>query len=205
MKGTHSNATRKQSTPQQEVQTMRLITTLAAVGAVGILATGCMTGRRSVTLDPVPDAVRYTEPVTFARTIEAPWDAVVRDDNNPQEQIAFAISLSTRGRHVLAGDFFVQDAERFKSRGREFEVSCLAAGANEYLKGGDLDKFRATVRQLRSVANRYQIAGAGPELSALLSLGDIASGEATPSEWTPKALKPFYSMSGNNQLAQPIQ
>jgi hypothetical protein len=167
------------------------------VGALGvaIAVTGCATNRPEVALTPVPDALRYKERVEFEKQINAPWDATVRNSDDAHEQVVFALSLAERARHASAGDFFVQNAQRFSSRGHDFEVACLAAAANEYLKAGDLDKFRTAVRQLRSVADKYQIAGAGEELSVLLSLGDIALGVAKPSERTPKALKPLYSMN----------
>ncbi len=181
----------------------RGINALFGAAVLAITVTGCATNQPQVALTPVPDALRYKERVEFEKQIDAPWDATVRDNNNAHEQVVFALSLAERSRHQSAGDFFVQDAQRFSSRGKDFEVACLAAGANEYLKAGNLDKFRATVRQLRSVANKYQIAGAGEELSVLLSLGDIALGVAKPSERTPRELKPLYtinqSQSGSNQ------
>jgi hypothetical protein len=191
----------KQQKEEDQMKATRTINSLIGAALIAVIVSGCATQRQPVTLSPVPDALRYKERVQFAENIDAPWDTTVRNDDDAQEQVVFALSLAARTRHVSAGDFFVQNAVRFESRGQDFEVACLAAAANEYLKAGELTKFRTTVRQLRTAANRYQIAGAGPELSALLSLGDIASGAAKASERTPRALKPLYAPSGSHKTS----
>ena len=88
-------------------------------------------------------------------------------------------------------------AGRFESQDNEFAVSCYAAAANELLLAGDMDRFVATVKRLRSTANRFQRASFDEATTALITLGDIASGATRPTEFTPRGLRELYRENEN--------
>ena len=46
-----------------------------------------------------------------------------RDPNDPRQLVLLALSLSERGRHLNAAEFFLEAAERFDSRQNEFELT----------------------------------------------------------------------------------
>lgn len=158
---------------------------------VAVLGTGCASTRRNsvLTTEPTPVALKYSESLTFSAELDVPELTRIRDQHEPREWVLFGLSLGKRGRHHAAGEIFEETARRFASRGKAFEVRCLAAAANEYKDAGDMEKFRDCLRQLRQTCDRFQILGAGRELSVLLALGDVASGKAGNREWYPREVK----------------
>lgn len=169
----------------------RIMTIMTITSALSI--TGCRTSSR-LAIDPMPDSLKYTQVLTFNEDIDVPQNAAVQDANDPKQVILFALALSRRGRHGNAARFFVEAAQRFRSLNRELEISLYAAAANEYLKAGDMMKFRETIQGLRQTATRFQYAGFDQNTAALISLGDIAAGETVPNELTPPALRDLYKI-----------
>jgi hypothetical protein len=167
-----------------------------------MLVTGCQTSRTTLKVDPPPGVVRYTEMLTFDRDLQVPATPSIQNPDDPRQLVLFALSLSRMGRHINAGDFLSESAVKFNSMNNELAVTALAAAANEYLLGGDMNKFRLAVRDLRRTANRYQYASFDEHTLALLTLGDISTGGTTPTELTPKPLKPLYA-TGTNSPRQP--
>jgi len=138
---------------------------------------------------PEPEPRRFYESLSFNPEVEVPELTSLRNERDPREWVEFGLSLSERGRHHAAGEIFEGAAQRFSSRGRTFEVRCLAAAANEFKDSGDVEKFRDCLRQLRQTADRFQLLGAGHELSVLMALGDVASGKVGSREWYPQEVK----------------
>ena len=171
---------------------VKLALAIGGLAAVMLLSSGCGTTQPKLAIDPVPDGLIYTETVDFEQNLAVPLNAQVRDPDDPRQLVLLALTLSERGRHLNAAEFFLEAAERFDSRQNEFELTCLAAAANELLKAGEMDKFRETVWKLRRTANRYQLATMDGPMNGLLCLGDIANGATRPSERTPKELKALY-------------
>lgn len=176
-----------------------------AVNSFGILAavatalfTGCASTTQ-LTIDPMPDSMRYTETITFGDKLNVAYVPTVQDENDAEEVVNFALSLSALGRHQHAAEFLADAAVRFRSSGKQLEVALLAGAANEYLQAGDMAKFRDTVRDLRQTASRYQYAAFDAHTAALVSLGDIASGGTKPTELTPSALKELYRVKASEE------
>ena len=175
--------------------------TNSIIVVVGMLAVGLGTGCAStskLTMEPMPNSLRYSETVSFGEKIRVLHASTVRNTDDAGEVIRFALSLSARGRHQHAAQFLADAARRFRSFDRQLEVSLLAAAANEYLKAGNMLKFRETIRALRRTASRYQYAAFDAHTAALVSLGDIASGGTKPTELTPSALKALYRIKSTN-------
>ena len=164
---------------------------LVAVALVAMVFCGCASAPK-LAIDPMPMSLRYSDTVSFEENLQAPLTSTVRNADNVEEVVKFALSLSARGRHQHAAEFFADAAQRFRSTNNELEVSLYAAAANEYLKAGDMTRFRDTIRQLRQTASKYQSAAFDRNIAALVSLGDIASGGTEPNELTPPALKELY-------------
>ncbi|MDA1349399.1 MAG: hypothetical protein O3A47_11140 [Chloroflexi bacterium] len=163
----------------------------AIVIAALMVGGGCASSRPDPVLkvEPMPESLRYSEQIGFDSELAVPEIHRLQDEQDPEEWVRFGISLSDRGRHHAAGEVFEEASERFSSRGSAYEVRCLAAAANEYKDSGDMEKFRNCLKRLRSTCDRYQLAGAGRELSILLALGDVASGKVTDREWYPREVK----------------
>jgi hypothetical protein len=157
------------------------------------LVTGCQSSRTALKVDPMPGVVRYTETLAFERDMQVPASPSIQNPDDPRQLVLFALSLSRLGRHINAGDFLSESAQKFNSMNNELAVTALASAANEYLLGGDMNKFRTAVRDLRRTANRYQYASFDEHTLALLTLGDVATGGTTPNELTPKPLKSLYA------------
>jgi hypothetical protein len=157
-----------------------------------VLALGCQSSGR-VKIDPMPVRSQYSEPVNFEQDLQVPSTPSLRNPNDPHDVVLFALSLSRLGRHAHAAEFLEEAAARFSSRDQEFEIAARSGACSEFLKAGNMEKFRNCVRELRQTANRYQHAAFDENVLALLALGDIAAGNVAPTELTPKPLKPLFN------------
>lgn len=159
------------------------------LGAV-LMGSGCSTttGQQA----QVSPQVTHIETVRFSRDLYVPGDMRVTDETDPQQMIMFALSLSERGRHEQAAEFFTEAAKKFCSERNELAVSCRAAAANEYLLAGDVGSFRTAVKELKQEMDRFQTAAVDEKTAAVLALGDIAAKVGRPSSTTPKGLRELY-------------
>jgi hypothetical protein len=158
---------------------------LILVGAV-VWVTGCKTTQ------PVTERQTRIEPLRFAPENYLGRDVRVKDDNDPEQLINFALSLSARGRHAQAAEFFQEAAGKFTSEGNELAVACRAAAANEFLAAGDIKAFREAAQELKREMNRYQTASVDKATASVVGLGEIALGVDKPSPTTPAALWDLY-------------
>jgi hypothetical protein len=136
--------------------------------------------------------VSSIEPVRFQPEDYLGRDVQVKNENDPEQLINFALSLSVRGRHNQAAEFFQEAAGKFQSEGNELAVSCRAAAANEFLQAGDIKSFREAVQELKREMNRFQTASVDKQTATVLALGEIALGADKPSPTTPAPLWDLY-------------
>lgn len=174
----------------------------ALLGAAALL-TGCETTQPKAAVMPptVPERVTAIEPVRFSPEGWLGREVRVRDDNDPQQLINFALSLSARGRHAQAAEFFREAAAKFRSEGNDLAVSCRAASANEFLIAGDMKSFREAVQELKKEMDRFQTAAVDPQTATILALGELALGVNKPSATTPAALWELYHAQGGATAA----
>ena len=169
---------------------------LSMAGAV-VLTTGCKTAQ------PVTERQIYTEPVRFTAESYLGRDVRVKDENDPEQLINFALSLASRGRHAEAAEFFQEAAAKFQSEDNELAVNCRAAAANEFLQAGDIKSFREAVQELKREMNRFQTASVDKQTATVLALGEITLGVDKPSPTTPAVLWDLYAATkGDTQKDQ---
>lgn len=164
-----------------------------------IFAGGCATKPKpAVKIDSPPKSVVYHETILLDEEAGTDLGKIgVPEEDDAQQVIQFALTLSSAGRHVHAATFLEEAATKFSSRNNELAIACLAAAANEYLLAGDgnaMPAFRNCIRRLSQMANRYQMASFDQNFLTLLCLGSIANGEVQPAdkELTPKAIRELY-------------
>jgi hypothetical protein len=192
-----SAATNKQNNKGKIMKPLRI--GLIAVVFTLITAGGCATRPKPlVKIDSPPKTVVYHETIVLDQEATADLGKIgVPEEDDAQQVIKFALTLSSAGRHVHAATFLEEAATKFSSRNNELAIACLAAAANEYLLAGDataMPSFRNAVRRLSQMANRYQAASFDQNFLTLLCLGAIANGEVQPAdkELTPKAIRELY-------------
>jgi hypothetical protein len=161
---------------------------LAGIGMVALVvgATGCKTPA-----SPAVERQTYIEPVRFSPE-SYQRDVRVKDENDPQQLVNFALSMASRGRHTESAGFFQEAANKFHSEDNELAVSCRAAAANEFLLGGDINAFRQAVQALKGEMNRFQSAALDKPTAVVLALGEISLDVDKPSPTTPQALWDLY-------------
>jgi hypothetical protein len=160
-----------------------------ALAAAITLVAGCKTAA------PVTERQTYIEPVRFNPDGYLGKDVRVKNENDPQQLINFALSLAARGRHNESAGFFQEAAAKFLSEDNDLAVNCRAAAANEYLLAGDIAAFREAVQGLKKEMSRFQSAAVDKQTATVLALGDIALGVDKPAPTTPAALWELYSNS----------
>jgi tetratricopeptide (TPR) repeat protein len=161
---------------------------LAGIGFLSVIATlsGCKAPQAQT------ERLSTIEPVRFQPENYLGRDVQVKNENDPEQLINFALSLSARGRHDQAAEFFQEAAGKFQSEGNELAVSCRAAAANEFLQAGDIKSFREAVQELKREMNRFQTASVDKQTATVLALGEIALGADKPSPTTPAPLWDLY-------------
>ncbi len=175
------------------MNTSILLKSLPVVAGL-ILTTGCASSRKvAVKTDAPPRPIAYQQSIRI--TDEQAGDlrsTAIPSEDDPEQIVRFAMSLSNAGRHLHAAQFLDEASVKFASRNNEFAIACLQGAANEFLEAGAMAEFRNAVRRLAKASNRYQLAAFSDEVQALLALGAIANGETTPSELVPRPLRELF-------------